>query len=211
MLSNSRRRKSPMRNTSSSCARLARCRLRSGHDPNFNHPEQPVAGVSWHEATRYCEWLSTQTGRALPPAHRGRMGIRCPRRPGAEAISLGRRASAVSSGLLRRAGRPARSRVAQYAPNAFGLYDIGDNVHEWCSDWYDPNYYAIVARSQPARPGTKSDEACRANPPAEAPGATTSKSHAAPRVRAFPRSFSTRTMGSESPAIEQSEIEQLGN
>src|SRR5436309_4475262 len=30
-------------------------------DPNFNHPEQPVAGVSWHEAVRYCEWLSAQT------------------------------------------------------------------------------------------------------------------------------------------------------
>jgi hypothetical protein len=32
-------------------------------DPNFNHPQQPVAGVSWYEATRYCDWLSAQTGR----------------------------------------------------------------------------------------------------------------------------------------------------
>jgi formylglycine-generating enzyme required for sulfatase activity len=23
-------------------------------DPNFNHPKQPVAGVSWHEAVHYC-------------------------------------------------------------------------------------------------------------------------------------------------------------
>ncbi|HKB97506.1 MAG TPA: SUMF1/EgtB/PvdO family nonheme iron enzyme, partial [Terriglobales bacterium] len=27
-------------------------------DPAFNYPEQPVVGVSWHEAIRYCEWLS---------------------------------------------------------------------------------------------------------------------------------------------------------
>ncbi len=33
------------------------------NDANFNHPEQPVAGVSWHEAARYCEWLSVETGR----------------------------------------------------------------------------------------------------------------------------------------------------
>lgn len=33
------------------------------HDPNFNHPQQAVAGVSWHEAARYCEWLSAQTTR----------------------------------------------------------------------------------------------------------------------------------------------------
>jgi len=24
-------------------------------DPNFNHPQQPVTGVSWFEAARYCE------------------------------------------------------------------------------------------------------------------------------------------------------------
>ena len=33
-------------------------------DVNFNRPQQPVAGVSWHEANRYCEWLGSQTGRA---------------------------------------------------------------------------------------------------------------------------------------------------
>ena len=42
--------------------------------------------------------------------------------------------------------------VAQYPSNAFGLYDIGDNVHEWCSDWYDPNYYAISPERDPQGP-----------------------------------------------------------
>ena len=31
-------------------------------DPALNHPEQPVVGVSWHEAVGYCEWVSARTG-----------------------------------------------------------------------------------------------------------------------------------------------------
>jgi formylglycine-generating enzyme required for sulfatase activity len=42
--------------------------------------------------------------------------------------------------------------VAHYAPNAFGLYNICDNVHEWCSDWYDPNYYAVAPERNPRGP-----------------------------------------------------------
>lgn len=35
--------------------------------------------------------------------------------------------------------------VAQYAPNAYGLYDLAGNAWEWVSDWYRPDYYATLA------------------------------------------------------------------
>jgi formylglycine-generating enzyme required for sulfatase activity len=31
-------------------------------DPAFNHPAQPVVGISWYEARAYCRWLSAQSG-----------------------------------------------------------------------------------------------------------------------------------------------------
>lgn len=120
-------------------------------DPNFNHPEQPVAGVSWHEAARYCEWLSAHTARTfrLPTeaewelAARG--GLEQKNFPWGDAPP---QSLPDYSTRWRNGPEP----VARYAPNAFELYDIGDNVHEWCSDWYDPNYYAASPDRNPPGP-----------------------------------------------------------
>ncbi len=104
------------------------------NDPNFNQPQQPVAGVSWHEAVRYCEWLSSQTGRnfRLPTEAEWE----CAARGGLEQKQFpwgDDPPQSLPSYASRWLAGP--EAVAQYAPNNFGLYDIGDNVHEWCSDW----------------------------------------------------------------------------
>jgi formylglycine-generating enzyme len=129
-------------------------------DPNFNHPQQPVAGVSWFEAVRYREWLSSQTGRAyrLPTEaeweRAARGGLEQKQFPWGDDPP-----QSLPDYAIRWQSGP--EPVARYAPNAFGLYDIGDNVHEWCSDWYDPNYYAISRDRNPRGPDQGQRKASR--------------------------------------------------
>jgi formylglycine-generating enzyme len=120
-------------------------------DPHFNHSEQPVAGVSWHEAVRYCEWLSSQSGQRfrLPTEaeweRAARGGLEQKQFPWGDEPPQ-------SLPDYDKRWQTGPEQVARYTPNAFGLYDIGDNVHEWCSDWYDPNYYATSPERNPQGP-----------------------------------------------------------
>ena len=38
--------------------------------------------------------------------------------------------------------------------NGYGLYCMADNVHEWCSDWYDRNFYVGSPEHAPIGPAS---------------------------------------------------------
>ncbi len=124
-------------------------------DPNLNHSQQPVVAVSWHEAIAYCEWLSAGTGK----------NFRLPSEAEWERAARGGRESelypwgdAPPQALPDYAARCAAYWKAGPEPvgggnaNGYGLYNMCDNVHEWCSDWYSPDYYAISPECNPRGP-----------------------------------------------------------
>jgi formylglycine-generating enzyme required for sulfatase activity len=116
----------------------------------FADPRQPVVGVSWSDATAYCRWLSSTRG----------TNYRLPSEAEWEKACRGGLAGTVYSW-----GNTPPEHIDYYRsewtgprvsgqrpPNPFGLFNMGDNVHEWCSDWYAADYYAVSPLNNPQGP-----------------------------------------------------------
>jgi len=130
------------------------------NDPSFNHPKMPVVAVSWHEAVAYCEWLSRVTGK--PYRLPGEAEWERAARGGAEHL-LYSWGDAPPEQVPDYAGRwkNGPEPVGVYPPNPYGLYNLGDNVHEWCADWYDAGYYGCSPERNPRGPARGSRRASR--------------------------------------------------
>lgn len=130
------------------------------NDPKFYDPDQPVVAVSWFEATRYCEWLSTSTGKPyrLPTEAEWERAAR----GGREALQFpwGDQSPQTRMRYHDR-WHCGPEPVGQSEPNAYGLYEMCENVHEWCSDWFDPAYYASSPDRNPPGPGSGSRRSSR--------------------------------------------------
>lgn len=120
-------------------------------DPSFAHPQQPVVAPSWFDAVAYCEWLSTQTQKnyRLPTEAEWERAAR----GGAEQKLFPWGDEPLES-LANYSSRwkTAPERVGLAEQNAYGLFDIGANVHEWCSDWFDADYYRVSPERNPQGP-----------------------------------------------------------
>ncbi len=131
--------------------------------PDFNHPDQPVAAVSWLEAVEYCDWLSHATGKTyrLPTEAEWERAARA----GCEGAlyTWGDQAPHEHADYIRRWGGEVKGTLPAGggAPNAWGFYELGENVHEWCADWFQKDYYAVSPERNPQGPATGERRASR--------------------------------------------------
>ncbi|MGA7089915.1 MAG: formylglycine-generating enzyme family protein [Candidatus Acidiferrales bacterium] len=120
-------------------------------DPSFSDPDQPVVAISWFDATAYCEWLSLTSG----PRYRLPTEAEWERaaRGGAEQKQFpwGDEPPESLTNYAQR-WKTGPERVGRAEQNAYGLFDIGANVHEWCADWFGAEYYAQSPERNPPGP-----------------------------------------------------------
>lgn len=123
---------------------------RDWFNPNFADPDQPVVGVNWFDANAYCDWISGETGRRYRLPTEAEWERAC--RGGREDAQFSWGDEDPETFEYYRGEWKAPHPVSDGSPNAFGLYHMGDNVHEWCLDWYDPQYYAVSPEHNPSGP-----------------------------------------------------------
>ncbi|MCX4239428.1 SUMF1/EgtB/PvdO family nonheme iron enzyme [Paraliomyxa miuraensis] len=111
---------------------------RSWEDERYNQPEQPVGGVSWHDAKAYCDWA----GLVLPTEAQWEYAARAGTTTaywfgdGDDLEDLERFGwyRSNSGDVLHSAERP--HSVGTKGANAYGLYDVSGNAVEWVLDAY---------------------------------------------------------------------------
>jgi formylglycine-generating enzyme required for sulfatase activity len=142
-----------------------------GKNPSFFHakngggPDNPVDQILWGEAKEFCTKLS-----ALPEEKKAGRVYRLPteaeweyacRAGTTTAFHFGNALSAKqanfngnypSGGAEKGPYLRRTEKVGSYPANAWGLHDMHGNVLEWCSDWYDPDYYKNSPKQDPKGP-----------------------------------------------------------
>ncbi len=114
----------------------------------------PVVHVSHDDALAYCKWARKRLPTEAEWEFAARGGVILTRYPWGN--------DATPESVLRYAnfrrgdfsanceGAPAPAPAGKFPANAFGLHDLAGNAAEWCSDWYQHDFYAQL-RPDPDR------------------------------------------------------------
>ncbi|MGB1017311.1 MAG: formylglycine-generating enzyme family protein, partial [Nannocystaceae bacterium] len=111
-------------------------------DPKFSDPRQPVVGVSWEDATSFCQWLQQVAGvdATLPSEAQWEYAARGPdNRP----YPWGKQPPTPKLACYKAIGVEAPPVVGSYLAGRgpFNALDQSGTVWEWCRDVWDEDAY----------------------------------------------------------------------
>ena len=118
-------------------------RVRTWRRPGFSQSDDhPVVCISWSDANEYVQWLASETGRPyrLPSEAEWEYAARA----GSSIANVDSSSFCENSNdeadLRQCLGEPYTQLAGWDGPNAFGLYDMERNAHEWVEDCWSPDF-----------------------------------------------------------------------
>ena len=115
--------------------------------------DHPVVHVAYEDAVAYAKWAGKRLPTEAEFEFAARGGLDRNLYPWGNELMPGNRAPAnIWQGRFpakdsAEDGYAGTAPVTAFAPNGFGLYDMGGNVWQWCADWYRADYYGTLART----------------------------------------------------------------
>jgi formylglycine-generating enzyme required for sulfatase activity len=136
--------------------------------------QHPVECVTWHQAVEFCKKLGEkaeekEAGNSYRLPTEAEWEYAC-RAGTTTALHLGdvvdshqANFNGLSPYGAGRGGSFLRrtTPVGEYLANKFGLHDMHGNVMEWCSDWYDADYYTKSPKQDPTGPESGKERVTR--------------------------------------------------
>ncbi len=121
-----------------------------GNNPSyFKGDNLPVEKVSWNDVQKFIKKLNEKTGLnfRLPTEAEWEYACRGGRLSKGYKLSGSNNVDEVGW-YWKNSGKKTHP-IGLKKPNELGLYDMSGNVFEWCSDWYDGNYYSNSSYKNP--------------------------------------------------------------
>jgi sulfatase modifying factor 1 len=105
----------------------------------------PAIGITWHNATTFCKWLSKKTGKKYRLPTEAEWEYAC-RAGTTSAFSFGDDPKKLADfAWFEDTADSETNAVGKKKPNSWGLYDMSGNVREWVYDFYSPTAYKEAA------------------------------------------------------------------
>jgi len=96
-------------------------------DEGWGRGNRPVINVGWNDASAFAEWMDCRLPTEAEWEYACRAGC-------TTAFNTCSTLTSNQANFNTNIGKTMP--VGSYSPNAWNLYDMAGNVHEWCSDWY---------------------------------------------------------------------------